>query len=64
MGKRREIRVKAVGKPTRGMFKGELMPKEWHLGIRAYEHLSRPDAHSPRCPDAVVGRSMPRSGVE
>ena len=29
MGKRREIRVKAVGKPTRGMFKGELMPNEW-----------------------------------
>ena len=23
-----------------------------------------PDAQSPRCPDAVVGRSMPRSGVE
>ena len=29
MGKRREVRVKAVGKPTRGMFKGELMPNEW-----------------------------------
>ena len=29
MGKRREVRVKAVGKPTRGMFRGELMPNEW-----------------------------------
>lgn len=29
MGKRREIRVQAVGKPTKGMFKGELMPNEW-----------------------------------
>ena len=34
MGKRREVRVKAVGKPTRGMFKGELMPNEWlTLGV-------------------------------
>ena len=29
MGKRREVRVKAVGTPTRGMFRGELMPNEW-----------------------------------
>ena len=29
MGKRHEVRVKAVGKPTRGMFRGELMPNEW-----------------------------------
>ena len=28
MGKRREVRVKAVEKPTRGKFKGELMPNE------------------------------------
>ena len=29
MEKRREVRVKAVGTPTRGMFRGELMPNEW-----------------------------------
>ena len=32
-----------------------------HSGIRA---SIRSDAQSPRCPNAVVGRSMPRSGVE
>ena len=29
MGKRHEVRVKAVGTPTRGMFRGELRPNEW-----------------------------------
>ena len=29
-----------------------------------FPHEKGPDAQSPRCPNAVVGRSMPRSGVE
>ena len=34
------------------------------FGLSSSRASIRSDAHKPRCPNAVVGRSMPRSGVE
>lgn len=35
MGEKRKIRVRAVGKPTQGMFKGEVVPNEWLSSVDA-----------------------------
>ena len=41
MGKRREVRVKVVGKPTRGKFRGELMPNEWLSSFTRFRHSDK-----------------------
>ena len=58
MGKRREVRVKAVGKPTGGLFKGELMPNEW---LSSVDEIAEKWAQGPAQIEAIALQRVPKA---